>query len=68
MNSEGCGRRRDRKHAGIQPGTVEQASQWMAIGFNVVSWASDVAVYRAALAAGVSQIRELAGTSAARGA
>jgi 2-dehydro-3-deoxyglucarate aldolase/4-hydroxy-2-oxoheptanedioate aldolase len=56
------------KHAGIQPGTVEQAAQWMAIGFNVVSWSSDVAVYRAALAAGVSQIRELAGRSAARGA
>jgi 2-keto-3-deoxy-L-rhamnonate aldolase RhmA len=49
-----------RKHGrllGVQPGSAEQADEWMALGFNVMSWGSDVGVYRAALAAGVQRLR-----------
>jgi 2-dehydro-3-deoxyglucarate aldolase/4-hydroxy-2-oxoheptanedioate aldolase len=60
--------RRHGKHAGIQPGNLDQAAQWMDIGFNVVSWASDIAVYRAALSAAITQVRGLAGKPIARGA
>jgi 2-dehydro-3-deoxyglucarate aldolase/4-hydroxy-2-oxoheptanedioate aldolase len=56
------------KHAGIQPGNLEQAEQWMAIGYDVVSWSSDVAVYRTALNSGVAQLRERAARTVARGA
>lgn len=50
-----------RKHGkllGIQPGTPEQADEWMAMGFNVISWSSDIAVYRAALHSAALRIRE----------
>ncbi len=43
---------------GIQPGSPEQADEWMALGFNVVSWSADIGVYRAALQAGVSRLRQ----------
>jgi 2-dehydro-3-deoxyglucarate aldolase/4-hydroxy-2-oxoheptanedioate aldolase len=52
-----------RKHGkllGIQPGSPEQADEWLAIGFNVVSWSSDIGVYRGALQAGVKRLRERA--------
>ncbi|MBM3784493.1 MAG: aldolase [Acidobacteria bacterium] len=45
------------KAAGIQPGDAESARQWQAIGFNVLSWGIDYAVYRAALADGVKGLR-----------
>jgi 2-keto-3-deoxy-L-rhamnonate aldolase RhmA len=45
--------------AGIQPANVEQAQGWMAMGFNVISYSSDFAVYLKGLAEGVSQIRSL---------
>ncbi|MGH9627427.1 MAG: HpcH/HpaI aldolase family protein [Bryobacteraceae bacterium] len=50
-----------RKHSrglGIQPGSFEQAEQWISAGFNIISWSSDIAVYRAALSASVSKVRE----------
>jgi len=47
------------KAAGIQPGSREQAAEWMKAGYNVISWGSDIAVYRSALAAGVATVREL---------
>jgi 2-dehydro-3-deoxyglucarate aldolase/4-hydroxy-2-oxoheptanedioate aldolase len=50
-----------RKHGrllGIQPGSAEQADEWMALGFNVISWQADIAVYRTALQAGVSRLRQ----------
>ena len=53
-----------RKHglrAGIQPGNPQQAEQWMKIGFNVISWSSDVAVYSRNLRAEVAALRELIG-------
>ena len=52
-----------RKHGkllGIQPGSMEQAEEWMGYGFNVISYSADSAVYKAALSAGVAGIRELA--------
>jgi 2-dehydro-3-deoxyglucarate aldolase/4-hydroxy-2-oxoheptanedioate aldolase len=43
---------------GIQPGSPEQADEWIALGFNVISWSADIAVYRSALQAGVSRLRQ----------
>ena len=51
--------RRHGKQAGIQPGQIEDARQWRQIGFNVLSWSIDYAVYRAALVSGVAGIRDL---------
>lgn len=50
--------RRHGRQAGIQPGSSEQAAEWMEIGYNVVSWQSDVGLYRAALDAGVRALRQ----------
>jgi 2-keto-3-deoxy-L-rhamnonate aldolase RhmA len=52
-----------RKHGrllGIQPGSPEQADEWIALGFNVISWNADIAVYRSALQAGIQRLRERA--------
>ena len=51
-----------RKHnlgVGAQPGSLEQAREWIAMGFNVISYGSDRAVYLAALSAGIKGLREL---------
>jgi 2-dehydro-3-deoxyglucarate aldolase/4-hydroxy-2-oxoheptanedioate aldolase len=50
-----------RKHGkllGIQPGSPEQAEQWIAMGFNVISWSCDIAVYSAALKSAVTNVRQ----------
>ena len=49
--------RRHGKLLGIQPGTAEQAANWRAVGFNVISWGSDIGVYRSALAAAIQKLR-----------
>ena len=49
--------KRHGKSAGIQPGTVEQAREWMGLGFNVISYSADHSVYSAALRAGAEAIR-----------
>ena len=46
--------------AGIQPGSLEQAREWMAIGFNVISYGTEVSVYMAAMKQAVQQVRALA--------
>ena len=51
--AERCG-----KAAGIQPGNLEQAAEWFALGFRVLSWGADAAVYRKALADGIEALRE----------
>ncbi len=51
--------RRHGKQAGIQPGRLEDAEQWRAIGFNVLSWSIDFAVYRAAVVNGASDLRRI---------
>jgi len=49
--------RRHGKLAGIQPGTQAQAAEWMGLGFNVISFGTDTAVYRNALAAALAGLR-----------
>ena len=44
---------------GIQPGSLEQATAWMEIGFNVISFSADIAVYMQAMASAAQSIREL---------
>jgi 2-keto-3-deoxy-L-rhamnonate aldolase RhmA len=51
--------RRHGKQAGIQPTRIEDAQQWRNIGFNVLSWSIDYAVYRTALVSGVDQVRRI---------
>ena len=47
------------KVAGINPGTQEQARDWMRLGFRAISWSNDVTVYRAGLASAIAGIREI---------
>ena len=47
------------KAAGAQPGSIEQACQWWELGFRVLSWRSDIALYRMALEEGVQQLTRL---------
>lgn len=48
------------KLAGIQPGSSEQAAEWMAAGYNVISYGADAAVYTSALASGIGAVRAIA--------
>jgi 2-dehydro-3-deoxyglucarate aldolase/4-hydroxy-2-oxoheptanedioate aldolase len=50
------------KRAGIQPGNLAQAEQWLGLGFNVISWGADIGVYREALASGVRALRQRTGS------
>ena len=43
--------------AGIQPGSLEQAREWMNIGFNMISFSADHGVYSAALRSAVDELR-----------
>ncbi|MFN7921101.1 MAG: aldolase/citrate lyase family protein [Bryobacteraceae bacterium] len=50
-----------RKHgklAGIQPGSMEQADQWIKMGFNVISWKADSALFGGALRSEVGALRQ----------
>jgi 2-dehydro-3-deoxyglucarate aldolase/4-hydroxy-2-oxoheptanedioate aldolase len=47
------------KLAGVQPGTMEQAESWWRLGFRVLSWKTDIALYRAALENELQQLRKL---------
>jgi 2-keto-3-deoxy-L-rhamnonate aldolase RhmA len=58
--------RKVHKRCGIQPGSAAQADEWMAMGFNVISWGSDVAVYRAAMNSAIASLREKAAKAVAR--
>jgi 2-keto-3-deoxy-L-rhamnonate aldolase RhmA len=49
------------KVAAIQPGNPEQAKQWHGIGFRILSWSADLAVYRNAVNAGVTELKNLLG-------
>jgi 2-keto-3-deoxy-L-rhamnonate aldolase RhmA len=52
-----------RKHglgAGIQPGSLAQAQEWMALGFNIISYSGDFMVYAAAMKEAVDGVRQLA--------
>ena len=58
MRSVVAGSRRHGKALGVQPGNPEMAEEWIGMGFNVISWGSDIALYRSALQAGVKRLRE----------
>ena len=46
------------KRAGIQPGDEQQAEQWINMGYNVISWKTDITVYRATLTKEVAWLRK----------
>lgn len=46
--------------AGIQPGNLTQAQEWMAMGFNAISYSGDFFVYGEAMKQGVAGVRALA--------
>ena len=46
--------------AGIQPGNVEQAREWMEMGFNLISYSTDIGVYSSGLASEVASARGVA--------
>ncbi|MBM3810937.1 MAG: aldolase [Acidimicrobiia bacterium] len=50
--------RKHHKLAGMQPGNMEQADQWRKMGFNVLSWRGDVAVYAGTLRSEVANLRK----------
>ncbi len=50
--------RKHNKLAGIQPSTMEQAEQWVKMGFNVISWNTDSGVYGRALRGEVDALRK----------
>jgi 2-keto-3-deoxy-L-rhamnonate aldolase RhmA len=53
-----------RKHglaAIIQPGNAAQLKEWLAIGFNVISYGADFALYKEALTKAVAEIRQIMG-------
>jgi len=53
-----------RKHnlgIGIQPGNLEQAQEWMEMGFTVISYSADHSVYINAMRQAVAEVRKLAG-------
>lgn len=52
-----------RKHglaAGIQPGNPEQAAEWMGMGYTMISYSADHALYRAAVVEGARRVRAIA--------
>jgi 2-dehydro-3-deoxyglucarate aldolase/4-hydroxy-2-oxoheptanedioate aldolase len=49
--------RRHGKVAGINPGVPDQAEEWIAAGFNAISWGNDVTIYRTALTSAIQALR-----------
>ena len=49
--------RRHGKFTGIQPGTPEQAREWIGRGYRAISWSTDVGVYRAGLIKAIDDLR-----------
>ena len=49
--------RRHGQAAGIQPANIESAREWMALGYNLISFGVDHGVYRSALRATVQELR-----------
>ena len=45
------------KIAGINPGSQDQVDEWLAAGFNAISWSNDSTIYRNALSAAVNEVR-----------
>lgn len=51
--------RKHGKQAGIQPNSLDQAKEWRAAGFNIISWMMDYGVYRNALTQGIKDVRAI---------
>jgi 2-keto-3-deoxy-L-rhamnonate aldolase RhmA len=49
------------KSAAIQPGDEKQAEEWIAMGFNVISWKTDIGIYRGALENEIRWVRQKVG-------
>ena len=49
--------RRHGKAAGIQPSSPERAREWIALGYNMISYNVDFGVYSAALKASIDGLR-----------
>src|SRR5262249_18292740 len=47
------------KIAAIQPGDLRQAETWYRLGFRVLSWKTDIALYRAALQKELQELRRV---------
>ena len=47
------------RKAALQPGSLEQATQWRGMGFDLFSWKTDIAVYREALRKELDELRKL---------
>ena len=45
------------KFAGIQPGSLQQAVDWLALGYNLISYSTDIGVYGSAIVSEVAQVR-----------
>jgi 2-dehydro-3-deoxyglucarate aldolase/4-hydroxy-2-oxoheptanedioate aldolase len=60
--------RRTGKRCGILPQNPEQAQEWIAAGFDVISWGLDITVYRDALASSVQWLRTETQKAGGRGA
>jgi 2-dehydro-3-deoxyglucarate aldolase/4-hydroxy-2-oxoheptanedioate aldolase len=58
--------RRHGKIAALQPGNLQQARDWFSLGFRVLSWKTDIALYRAALQQEIQALRELTGKTGTR--
>jgi 2-keto-3-deoxy-L-rhamnonate aldolase RhmA len=54
------------KLAAAQPGSVQQAESWLDLGFHVISWKTDIALYRAALQKEIQDLRKLTVAARAR--
>ena len=46
--------------AGIQPGSLSQAKEWMEIGFNLISYSTDIGIYCAGLVSELNAVRAIA--------
>jgi 2-keto-3-deoxy-L-rhamnonate aldolase RhmA len=47
------------KYAALQPGNMEQAREWRGMGFHILSWKTDIALYREALRHEIDEMRKL---------
>ena len=47
--------------AAIQPGDMQQLQEWLAVGFNVISYGADCYLYRDALTQAVNEVRSAVG-------
>jgi len=47
------------KHSAIQPGNMDQAKEWRSMGFHILSWKTDIALYREALRKEIADLRKL---------